>query len=851
MKALRLFQALNRERLHHLFALAPSQHALILDCLPLFFHLNTPTLPGYIDDKTPAGLLDYHPSTQTLDKAKQLDRRFSSRNRALRRYPLRGLYLLKPHGYISYADQAEFSLWLLYSDQLTNEQIDSLKQKSSAIQQWAREHQLILDIRLIAEQHLHDSSALSNFDRESFYCNGIVMAGYQPSWWQDDDTSTTSNQRSIDSIDFGDSQAIIDTDFINASCHHLRQFLLNGIVSIELFYFPFLLQGTIKPVSFMLKQAISDEQQGFLALDSDYLMLKALEPASTTVTLNLAREIYYRSAGERLSQQVRQSRHPWRRAFVQHCINQWQWSEMRIKQLDSKDSFQAERNFYNAIRPHCLAFINALQAYCKQESTLTTSAISELKQLYAYRFQPALNQISVLPKAVRPNSIGEPLYLYRFQDRSDWLVSKQALMVNATQGLFQHHQLLHVLAWAINNGLLGPSNHLSVTDQHQKLTTHDVTEIVHDLLSAGIDNADLTPYPMGMAHKEELVRSLLFINLEQQPSNKLTQQGLQLSSKQNDPLNYSSFNESLIVTIESLHYSSYGIWYCDDTYLEQPVMDFLTAFLLWQPKQSLQIKAHCFTPIFADKISHRLEVVVQELLSHYQQFPSHGRFIISIAGKPYQLQWHDGQVDYIPLMQEVISQQIFTHDEPFFSALAIDRSVDKDGLLALILQQQRAHQICITLVAKADHIVCFCIDEKGNVCMLTVSKMQASRLIQHLKSFLAELPSQSRTRFFILKATSRELMPVTVHNVNQSEPPFQVMLSHPSKQASLSIRINGQTFSGSLADTDFLLQIQRSLQIDTAMPVHITKLQFEDGNHHPTTTYLMYKQLIEQRFRQD
>ena len=59
VQALRFFQAHNHERIHRFIELASPRHGLIVQLLPLLFHINSKVLPGYLSDEVPAGLIDY------------------------------------------------------------------------------------------------------------------------------------------------------------------------------------------------------------------------------------------------------------------------------------------------------------------------------------------------------------------------------------------------------------------------------------------------------------------------------------------------------------------------------------------------------------------------------------------------------------------------------------------------------------------------------------------------------------------------------------------------------------------------------------------------------------------------
>lgn len=247
VQAHRFFQAHNLERIHRLLQLAPPRHSLILELLPFLFHINAKVLPGYVSDDTPAGLIDYRPDKSTLDRAQQLEKSFRYRRRALRRYPLRGLYLINPHGQLFYPDKPQFDLWLLYSKLLNEQQRQQLRQKVEAVCDWARASGLHLQPRLLAESDLQ-RGVLSAWERDQFYTCGLVLAGSQPYWWltspEEDQHYTESvtalqSQRMLNPTslaDFGAVTAFAADDLFHHTATALTDSLLHGNRLLELYY---------------------------------------------------------------------------------------------------------------------------------------------------------------------------------------------------------------------------------------------------------------------------------------------------------------------------------------------------------------------------------------------------------------------------------------------------------------------------------------------------------------------------------------------------------------------------------------------------------------------------------------
>ena len=131
----------------------------------------------------------------------------------------------------------------------------------------------------------------------------------------------------------------------------------------------------------------------------------------------------------------------------------------------------------------------------------------------------------------------------------------------STEPLYQHHSLLNVLAWAINNQLLTKSTRIQFVDQLQKVKIGLVLDLIQQLLHSPIKTLADKIIGSNLDDSAEIDNVLLFANLELQTVNSLTQQGLELASLQTDPFNYANSKQSLVASIEGLIHSSWGHWH--------------------------------------------------------------------------------------------------------------------------------------------------------------------------------------------------------------------------------------------------------------------------------------------------
>ncbi|MDH5592670.1 MAG: class I adenylate cyclase, partial [Gammaproteobacteria bacterium] len=345
-------QALNRSRIERLSALSPSQQQPFFELLPLLFHLNSADLPGYIEKNAPVGIVDYQPSKSQIDVAKKLYPGFQYRRRALRSYPIVGLYLINNSGLINYQNQSSFELLLVHATDLTDAKQQALQYKLMVISQWAASFGIAITTRLLAENALAQHP-LSSYELDRFYLNGLIVAGAIPLWWfippgedYHENAPTLLEQRSlhIRLVDFGDvphspssAQPLFD-EAIKCLENSLEHGLMHVLQLLHLQYH--LRQYPNLPwLSTDLKQAIYQGETEPLHVDYRSLQLQQLVQSDAPAELlQLARQSFYIQAKERLSQSVDQPKYVWRRTFVAKTCQKWQWRDDDFKLLDQRSN---------------------------------------------------------------------------------------------------------------------------------------------------------------------------------------------------------------------------------------------------------------------------------------------------------------------------------------------------------------------------------------------------------------------------------------------------------------------------------------------------------------------------------
>lgn len=865
IQASRAFEALNRERLHRLTQLAPTRQRLVLELLPFLFHRNSKLLPGFVSDDTPAGIVDYQPGKDALDRAQQLDSQFKYRQRALRRYPIRGIYLIHSQSSLSFPKPAEFILWVLHSP-LADDQHQQLTAKLQAIVDWAADNGLQLESRLLSETDL-EQGVLSAWQRDQFYSCGLVLAGSHPYWWhtspEEDQHYAGSlselrqrrRQNPVNLVDFGAVEPFSSDELLGLCQRSLKTSLLQGGQTLDLNFLSACLQQPAKSLlSVRYKNQLYQEDAEVCDYDPDYLKLQSLpEPVPTELY-----ELFYLQSQEALSKTVRQALYPWRRTFIQQLCKEWGWDEAKLARLDQQaQSQQASEQRFAREGETCKLLLSQIQSFTQADDSET--AIRSLKQLYRLRHQPNLDQIPCLPLRLRPNTDSERLYLTRFANTTQWQLSHSPSTQPLQQPLYSHENLLQVLGYAVANRLLSRSNWLSVNDQQQRVTTASVVELCEQLLKSTLADSDLSSDQRTLSQPETLEQIWVFANLEQ-TMDSLPQQSLQLASKQNDPLNYSSFRQSLVMEIGGLVRSSYGLLYHVHFSGELAALELLRYLLAWPPSAQTQCQSWCPTPIFGQSIQQRLNGLLNRTIAFFLQSRQAGCLLIDIADRSYNLQWQQHQPEYTqrPAQQD-LWQALMGHRRGFV-AQQLDPYLDRDGLLNMLLSHQASDRLSVFIYLEHNTIICYLIDEFGNLIRQQYQQLTEATLLTHLHIFLSEIRHRNQIphlRFYRLQHSQQgwQAMPLAVQNETKGYLPIRLSMTTHSDNADCEIHCGQHRFKGKANDPALFARVHELIlslrKQQKSYPIYLNSLLFEDGVYYPAAFYMKEKNRLEALFNPD
>ncbi|MDT8311989.1 MAG: class I adenylate cyclase, partial [Methylophaga sp.] len=575
-QSLRLFQTHNGVQLSRLTALAPHPQPLFFQLLPLILHGNFKLLPGFVSEDCSTGIIDYQPDIASLRAASSVDRNFQFRRKALRRYALRGVYLLNSFSGFSYPQNPHFTLWVIHNAHLPTEACQTLQAKLQAITVWASQLGIKLDSLLVSEADVRQHPDIQ-YNLANFYTNGLVLAGSLPLWWligSDEhadynkiaDRLLAQHQLSHNSLlDFGavppaEPQRLL----ANVMQCWMAAFWGDARQDLALLFAAQQCQSLPETVdlSLLFKQAIETDDNDSAMLSKAHLQLTALANDLRAEDLQRARQSLYLQSQERLSHKVLHPAHPWRRQFISVLVANWQWPAMQLRGLDQPLTLGLRELLKQpAKRWQWLDdILNVTQQFVWQQS-LSDNDIKLARKRLTLKQQPQADVITQLGLSAISSNGPEQLNLNRQSDKSPWQLSDLPAGTRPQQALYSHKALVNVLAFAIINGLLSRSSWLRVNDPQPQLASHHILELSQLLLRSALATPVKPADSAALNQPANAIKIILLANLQPAPLDYLQQQGLQLSSNQNDPLSFSSAQANLIASVDILLLSSWGQWH--------------------------------------------------------------------------------------------------------------------------------------------------------------------------------------------------------------------------------------------------------------------------------------------------
>ncbi|MBE0484667.1 class I adenylate cyclase [Marinobacter sp.] len=780
------FLLVNRQRWERAGSALTYRQRVVLELLPLVFHLNHPSLPGYLDGDCPQGIAGYTPEREVLDAARRFARSFSYRDQGRRKADLDSLFLMGSPGTLGHSVASDLDVWLCHRQDLPEHGIRCLERKAERLSQWALTLGVELHVfvfsaadwragRQRAEVTGENCGSAQHFLLlDEFYRTSIHLAGQFPLWWLIPAGAEADyehcRQRLVECrfikanefIDFGAVPSIPPEEFPGAGIWQLYK----GIDApwkaiLKLLLIECYAMDQSQPLlSASFKEAIYQGQTCADALDPYIMLYRRLEQwllnSETPERLDLVRRSLYLKAGLPLTR-AGMAGDQWRIELLRHLVQDWGWSDARVQSLDDRQRWRAEevtglRRKVVAELTHSYRLLSRLAREQHAQAAITANDINLLgRKLYA-AFQRKAGKVELVNPGLVPSLAEENLSFHHQSEQGGagdgWLLYRD--LEDPSDAFWQPvirraGNLAELLVWSYCNGLLSRATRLNVRSGTSVASVAELKDLL-DVLSGFL------PLPMAPAPRAALSRAvrplknLLLINVAVDPQSHLTERGLHKLSARSDSLGFSGGRDNLVITIDQINLNSWHEvslqHYAAGDTLIQCLKNVLASVAL-HPAQLPDIRVAAPSRGHGQAIARRVRELFGDVV---RQFFAGGtgphplRYIIEIDRRYFLLQFSGAEPGFVALAdRQALMEALLQPQEQYLPAVPDRHALQDEPVLRVVCQASEAENIQVFWLLQGDRGQLWVVDEQGSLWTRSVRAGHRNHLLGPLLRFLDNL----------------------------------------------------------------------------------------------------------------
>lgn len=764
------FLAINQKRLERARDNLEHKQKIVVDILPLLFHVNHPMLPGYVSQQTPTGLSNFSPTKEQLQQIKLFSRSFRYRRLKQHNDSIAALFVMGSIGSMGQSRASDLDIWVCHNPALDRTQLDELTQKCDAICSWAKEFHLDLCFfPMNAEAFITgDTSALSEDSSGStqhyllldeFYRSAIYLGGRLPLWWfvpsqhehhYDLYCHTLLERKFVresEVINLGKLDKIPDEEFFSAAIWQFYKAIRSPyksvlkLVLLEVYAHQ---HPTATLLAHQFKQKIESGITNIDELDPYLMLLQGLEQylqsQPSNKRLDLVRRCFYLKVDRKLSSASQIQSALWQRQLLQTQVNRWGWSQQQLDVLDHRKQWKTnqvviERQQLVSELLNSYRTLSAQFNHSSVQSVKTQAEVSLLgRQLYA-AFERKSGKVEWINPDISPD-ISETHLL--FTHASDVANKKQWRLypfhntagADPQQRLKSSPDVTQLMVWAYCNQIYtARTNAILRTHDNQE---YSLKQLLHSLEhwcplplpTPAQDRFSRKPYPCAI---------WIALNVESILEPAVTQ-----TSGVLDPFNVGSPCESLIndahmaivnswneVIVHSLNQQSF-----------ESLVTELLSLLAQAPKDSRPlITIFCREANHAKQITTRTENLLSQLTTRYHQAPQ-TRLVVQ----------HQGVLHCWQGAQHPVAHHSFTHTtdlvaflgrpQEHLSAIFIEPLTLATHPLSAMCQLPTSHAIQVGYHVNGATATVYVLDEKGSLFTDQLAFRDEASLLRPLHQFI-------------------------------------------------------------------------------------------------------------------
>ncbi|MCW8931816.1 MAG: class I adenylate cyclase [Gammaproteobacteria bacterium] len=793
-KILRKFLRLNNLKLQRTQESLKQRQAEFLQLLPLLFHVNHPSLPGFVSTQCPSGISKFTPDKDSIRYARKISKSFEYKRRAYRQYDIHALYLMGSTGTIAYSDKSDFDIWVCHREDLTQIELKELQIKTEHLTQWCLEFHLEVNFFLIHTDNFRQgkidklSSESSGTTQhllllEEFYRTSMLLVGRYPIWWivppqfekeYDEYVENIIHKRLLnehDFLNFGSINHILAEEFYGATLWHIYKGIdspYKSILKLLLMECYAKEHPNINLLCFQFKQLIYEKETPDINELDPYIMMMDkitthLIAENSLNRLDLARQCLYLKVNESLTELKTAPSHSWRHTIMNDLVSQWQWKQPKLLLLDGRNQWKIDevsKEHRNIIESLTYSY-RKLSDYFRYQNKDIRISKRDLhilgRKLYA-AFENRAGKIEVIGHDTEIDLYEPHVSLHTISSKSKSHSNKDtgwAMYVGAFNSLSKTSpppikkstHLLKLLCWGFFNRVINNQTNFILSKDIEVLNAREIKQIIETLENVF---PEATP---GRAGMEELVKpaqlnlNILFLNIGIDPFLKYHSSGTQITTKQTNALNYSSMHENLLITIDQVLLTSWREVMTQHFEGETGLLECLCHYLKWNHETEIAQNSSipkrptlvcCFSSVRGDAISRCISELFNNVLDafHGDDKAFNTRYLFSVEESFYILWQDESGTKYqkIPDQKELLRE--LSYPLAKFNSLTIDPDFSDFKVLKLIYSKNKENHIQLFYQNHRKTADIYIIDERGSLYHQTTDIESNSIHINHFVLFL-------------------------------------------------------------------------------------------------------------------
>jgi adenylate cyclase class 1 len=771
-----------------------------IDLLPLLFHFNNPSLPGYCHQDTPCGISRYRPGRESLSLPRNVTASLKRQRQQKGHRSIQGIYLMGSTGTIAHSRRSDFDVWVCTHPEMTLEETELLSRKCEKITEWAQKlgveaYFFLMDpdkFKSGMQGELTEESCGSTQHYlllDEFYRTAILVAGKRPAWWlvplskhhvYESYVEDIFSRRMVEAdeyLDFGPINEFPISEFLGAGMWQLYKaidaphksvikLMLADVYASE---YP----NTI-PLSQRFKEALHNSSSEFDDFDPYTLAYKTIEQYLTRNNdlsrLEIVRRCFYFKVAIKASKFVDQPHLTWRENQLAQLLEDWGWSQEKLEQLDNVDQWSvqqvaAERK---AVVAELIKSYSSLTDFARQYDTSAAMNAKDItilgRKLYA-AFERKPGKIEFINPGITKSLEHQDL-TFRFHQHKDsrhpsWEVysGKTANLMNPP--IYRAKTLIKLLTWCRVNGILTKNSYTYLSNQaNSTISQADLHQLVDIILSQ-------IPFPMPKLKQEVFSRPAYYQRIIIVANSGVTNSSNLSIPDNSNPLSYGKEKRNLIHSLDLVltnswnevvtkHFSGQdAVKQC--LYL---LINNITQHKEEQPEISIRCLGTQFNALIRTKLVNLTEQI--SLLYGHNSRTQNTRMVIEVGSEYLMLQAEENEaiVESFPAITELFGA--LGAPQQTFSPLAIDthtlKSTPLDAISRVI---QEGHiQVFYETEAAMSRARVYIVDEKGSLLFYTTPFNSTQSLLSPLLRFLRSVLFRQQTQ---LTLNESQLLSRNIH----------------------------------------------------------------------------------------